>query len=117
MGRRLGAWMVWVALSASACGAGSKSCRTAYVAPARAPSPFLWQVTGPSGSVVLFGTHQAAAESDIPEAAWRALREAQVFVAEVEELGNASIRKLGDDWFKFFRLPEGESLQRMLSTD
>ncbi|MGN6109316.1 MAG: TraB/GumN family protein [Kofleriaceae bacterium] len=77
-----------------------------------ADRPFLWEVRGPKGSVVLYATYHAAGEGDVAPAAWAALDGSQVFVAEAAEVPEGTRFDA-----EMFLLPQGESLARMISPD
>jgi len=90
-------------------------CATYY-----APSPqhpFLWKVSGPHGSLVVFATHQAATPADVPQAAWAELDKARAFVTEAEEVPGAAETRDRGQWNEAFYLPRGSSLQKLLSDD
>lgn len=56
-----------VALAALAsAGCQTQACRRTCVATAAAPRPFLGEVSGPGGRLVLFGTYHAAGREDVP---------------------------------------------------
>ena len=81
------------------------------------PRPFVWKVTSPQGSLVLFATHAAADPDDVPAAAWAELDKAQVLVTEAEELPGPADTRDRDQWNEMFYLPRGSSLQKLLSDD
>ena len=90
-------------------------CAT-YYAPAP-QHPFLWLVTGPHGSLVLFATHQAATPGDVPQVVWAALDQAKVFVTEAAERPGVANTRDRAQWNESFYLPRGTSLQKLLSDD
>ncbi len=75
--------------------------------------PFLWQVTGPHGSIVLYATFQAAAGYHAAPPALDELDRASVFVTEVDEMPSAS--ELDGEHARMFYLPEGTTLKKLLS--
>jgi uncharacterized protein YbaP (TraB family) len=115
--KRFLGWLVALLAGSAGCGASAKPCTSTYVAPKSVSRGFLYEVTGPKGSIVLFGTHHAAARDDIPKAAFAALGQAAVFVVEVEEVGVGDRYSPGEDWNKAFRLLPGQSLMKMLPAD
>ncbi len=109
-------WIVLVAALTIVAGcAGPPTPRACPLpGPVTVQPPFLWEVRGPSGSVVLFGTHQAAAAADIPAAAWEMLDGAELFVSEVDEIDPTDPRE-AELWRESLSLPRGQSLMKMLS--
>src|SRR5690349_4866436 len=68
---------------AAACASG-RPCASIY--PKGTPrGSLVWDVRGPGGSIVVFGTHHAAGDDDIPEAALAAIDAAQLLVVEAPE--------------------------------
>jgi uncharacterized protein YbaP (TraB family) len=109
--RRAGALVLAVALAAGGggCGARASSCPPVK-AGASDPRPFLWEVEGKKGSVVLFGTFHAGGRGDVPALALTRLRGARVFVAEQPPIDAAKVEKL-------LMLPRGQSLPSLIGDD
>src|SRR5262249_10091105 len=77
----------------------------------RAPAgPFLWEVTGGSGVVYLFGTMHAAGAEDVPAAARAALARSATFVDQLGPLPPDEVRA------RAF-LPRGQSLEQLIGAD
>ena len=92
-------------------------CASTPVCPQRAMTPgpaFVWEVRGANGTMTLFGTHQAAAERDIPPSATAALESADIFVAEADEPVNGETYDDNLDLREKLELPAGQSLMKML---
>jgi uncharacterized protein YbaP (TraB family) len=100
---------------ALAAGCAAPHCEPQY--PERDPgAPFLWAVQGNSGSAVLFGTFHAAEPDDIPEQAWDLLRQADVFVAEADEIEPHHVQN-GEITNDAFNLPAGRSMKAEMPRD
>jgi uncharacterized protein YbaP (TraB family) len=69
--------------------------------------PFVWEVSGPRGQGVLFGTLHAAARGDVPDAALDRLRDARLLVTEIPPLERKRVEPLT-------RLPPGQDLAALL---
>jgi hypothetical protein len=93
------------------CGATAPSC-PAYVASPIA-RPFVWRVSGPHGWLVIQATHQGAGPDDVSPAAWAALDQAHLYIAEADE---AVGHQQGDpdQPNPLFHLPPDRSLRRVL---
>lgn len=103
---------VVVAVLGLVCACASTPPRCAlYEAPVHR-RPFLWQVTGPHGSLVLYATFQAAAGFHASPPALDELDRASVFVTEVDEMPSAA--DLDDERARMFYLPEGTTLKTLL---
>lgn len=66
----------------------SIGCASAPVCPTRANNSgpaFAWQVTGPSGSMIIQATHQGLDGSDVSAAALRELDRADIYITEADE--------------------------------
>jgi uncharacterized protein YbaP (TraB family) len=108
--------VVVIAVLACACAtAPEPRCATYYPPPIQ--KPFVWRVTGPQGSIVLLATHQGAAASDVSQKAWAELDRANVFVAEADEMPDATSTRDREEWNEMFYLPRGSSLMKLLSDD
>jgi uncharacterized protein len=107
--------MVIVALGLIACATAPPRCET--YAPAGYRRPFLWKVSGPRGSLVLYATHQAESTHHVPKAAWAELDRANVFVTEADEFPEPTDSETREQVARMFYLPPGSSLQKMLSDD
>jgi uncharacterized protein YbaP (TraB family) len=105
-----------VALALAACASAPPpvACPTYYAPPVQ--RPFLWKVSGPQGSLIVYATHAAASPADVPQAAWAELQQAEIYVGEADELPNwldMRSSQFGDA----FVLPRGTSLMKLLSDD
>ena len=100
----------------TACATAPQPACPTYAAP-QPQRPFLWKVSGPHGSIVLYATHQAAAPEDVPAAAWAELEHAQVYVTEAEDIPGSMNTRDRSEWNEAFYLPRGSSLMKMLADD
>jgi len=105
-----------IALLVAACASAPEPRRATYYPPP-IQTPFLWRVTSPQGSIVLFATHQGAAAADVSPMAWAELEHADVFVAEADEMPTATGVRDRDEWNEMFYLPRGSSLMKLLGDD
>jgi uncharacterized protein YbaP (TraB family) len=106
---------VALVVAALAAGCAAPYCEPTY--PEREPgAPLLWTVRGPAGSAVLYGTFHAAAPRDIPTAAWDLLDQADVFVAEVDEVEPAHVAE-GRVGAELFDLPPDRSMRREMAAE
>jgi hypothetical protein len=95
-----------VALAVAGC--AHTACPPARPHPAG--GPFLWEVTGGSGVVYLFGTLHAAGPEDVPAPARAALARSTRFVDEIGALPPDEVRAQA-------LLPRGQGLQQLLGAD
>ncbi len=91
------------------------TCERTYAAPPGPPRPFLWEVRGEQGTITLFGTWHGADERDVPSAAWARLDAAEVYVAEVDEVGRFEKAATRVRLARTLQLPPGKSLAQMVS--
>jgi uncharacterized protein len=96
-------------LVAAACARGP-TCPPPAVAAPRDPRPFLWEVSGPRGKAVLFGTFHAGGKGDVPDAALDRLRGARLLVTEIPPLEPDKVRPLRE-------LPPGQNLPDLIGAD
>ncbi len=96
------------------CGATRPACPV--YEPSPIARPFVWRVSGPHGSLLIQATHQGAGPDDVSPAAWSALDQAQLFIAEADEAVEHQEGDPGEPQ-PLFHLPPGESLRRLVSDD
>lgn len=108
-------WLCALLVALATGCAAAPYCERTY--PDRDPgTPFLWAVRGEAGTAVLFGTFHAAGPDDVPSAAWDLLEQAEVFVAEVDEVepDDVATGRLRED---AFNLPPGRSIRQEMPAD
>src|SRR5690606_2974387 len=96
------------------CACASAPPRCAIYTPPAQRQPFLWQVTGAHGSLVLYATHQAAAGYHVSPEALDELDRAAVFVTEVDEMPAAY--EQGNERAHMSHL-QGTTLKKLLGDD
>lgn len=110
--RRLSVLLTFACFSAAyLLGCSGPQLASAPQETARAPGPFLWEVTGDNGPVYLMGTVHLGvdAEKELPAEVWDALERSSRFVME------ADITKVNPlELMKYIQLPPGESLSSKL---
>src|SRR5215510_1009864 len=72
--------------------------------------PFLWEVTGGTGTVYLYGTLHVAGRDDVAPSARQALGRSKRFVDEMAPLPPDEVRERA-------RLPRGQSLDQLIGAD
>lgn len=97
-----------VGVAAAAC--AKPSCPPPAYAGVKDRRPFLWEVSGPRGKAVLFGTFHAAGKGDVPDAAVERLRGARLVVTEIPPLAGEQVASLR-------RLPPGQNLPDLIGAD